>query len=117
GLCVEPLAIAPHELLDRTIHVHLDEADLVRAAHFVSDTTIRRDRGRDRRDAVTRQEPRDVTDAADVGVTVLFREAESLAQIRPDLVAVEHLDAAAAHAKRVPEPPGRRRLSAPPPTR
>ena len=41
-------------------------------AHFIADFSVRRNRRRDRRDAVARQQSRDVTDAANVGVAVFF---------------------------------------------
>ena len=62
------------------------------AAHLVAHGLVRGDRGRHRDHTVPGEEARDVTDPADIGVAVLFREAEALRQVLAHLVAVEELD-------------------------
>src|SRR5258705_6087041 len=88
---VQPLGVAADALVERSFHIHLDErTDLL--AHLVPDGAIGRDRGRDHRNAVSREQLRDVTDAADVGVAVVAREAQTLGEILGRLVTVEHFD-------------------------
>src|SRR5437867_10207412 len=92
---VQPLGVAADALVERGLHVHLDErADLL--AHLVADRAVGRDRGCDHRHAVPREQLRDVTDAADVGVAVFAREPQALGEVLAHLVAVEDFDRDAA---------------------
>src|SRR5436309_12036494 len=91
GSGVQPLRVAADALVERGLHIHLDErADLF--AHLVADRAVGRDRGCDHRDAVARKQLRDVTQAAVVGVAVVAREPQALAEVLAHLVAVEDLD-------------------------
>src|SRR5436190_6435538 len=95
GSGVQPLRVAADALVERGLHIHLDErADLF--AHLVADRAVGRDRGRDHRHAVPREQLRDVADAADVGVAVFAREPEALGEVLAHLVAVEDFDGDAA---------------------
>src|SRR5205809_565755 len=92
---VQPLGIAADALVERGLHIHLDErTDLF--AHLVADRAVGRDRGRDHRHAVPREQLRDVADAADVGVAVFAREPEALGEVLAHFVAVEDFDGDAA---------------------
>src|SRR6266542_2981620 len=77
---------------DRRGHVHLHEV-AHRGAHPVARLPVRRDGGDHHHHAVLGELARDVADAGDVGVPVLVAEAQLLAEVGTDLVAVEHLDA------------------------
>src|SRR5256885_4001327 len=88
---VQPLRVAADALVERGLHVHLDErADLV--AHLVPDRAVGGYRGRNHRDPVAREQLRDVTDAADVGVAVRARKPQALGEILAHLVPVEHFN-------------------------
>src|SRR4029077_18223906 len=80
---------------DRAAHVDLDEVGGL-CAHLVADFAIGRDRRRDRHPAAARYEPRHVSDAPDVGVAILFGEAEAFRQVGAHLVAVDQLGVTAA---------------------
>src|SRR5947209_7240080 len=95
---VQPLGVAADALVERGLHVHLDErTDLL--AHLVANRAVGRDRGRDHRHAVPREQLGDVADATDVGVAVLPREPQALGQVLAHLVPVEHFDRDAAAAQ------------------
>ena len=53
---------------------------------------VRGDHGDQHHDAVRGEQPGDPADPAHVGVPVLTGVAEPGRQVRPDLVAIEHLD-------------------------
>src|SRR5204862_676434 len=109
-LRVQPLLVAADELVERAVDEGLDERRLVRSPDFVPHLAVGRNGGGDDDDAVSRQQAGNVADAADVGVAILLRKAEPLAQIGADLVAVEDLDAAAARRQLVADRPRQRRL-------
>src|SRR5436190_4025424 len=92
---VQPFGVAADALVERGFCIHLDErADVL--AHLVADRAVGRDRGRDHGHTVPREQLCDIADAADVGVAVLAREPQTLGEILPHLVPVEHLDRDAA---------------------
>src|SRR4051794_10835782 len=92
SLRVEALDVAVLARLDRGLYVGLDEAAVHHLPRLVADLAIGRDRGRDHRDAVARQQVGDERDPADVGVAVLLRETETLREVLADDVAVENLE-------------------------
>ena len=77
-------------------------------AHLVADLAVGRDRGRDRDDAVAREQIADVADAADVGVAVFLGKAQALGEVGADFVAVEDFDAMTALAQFVGQQIGQR---------
>ena len=89
--CRGPSCRAPRDV-DRALDVDLDEAASAFARTSSRIVAVGRDRGRDRDDAVAREQVRDEADAADVRVAVLLREAEALREVLAHLVAVEDLD-------------------------
>src|SRR5262249_41831048 len=107
-LRVEALHIAARALLDRRLDEHLDErAELLdRLARVLARLVVRRERG-----GVPRQARGDPTDALDVRVAVLLREAEALRQIRAHGVAVEVLDDMSAAVELGPDEMRDRRLA------
>src|SRR5205085_2273931 len=88
---IEPFGIPLSADFDRTSHIDLDEiADHL--PHFIAHGAVRRDRCGDRCYAVARKEVADKADAPDVGVAILFREAEPFTQVGAHDIAVENLD-------------------------
>src|SRR2546430_2548666 len=95
---VQPFGVAADALVGRGLRVHLDErSDPL--APLVANRAVGRDRGRDHRHAVPREQLGDVADATDVGVAVLAREPEALGEVLAHLVPVEHFDRDAATAQ------------------
>src|SRR5262249_2852730 len=95
-LGVQALDVAPRALVERRGDVDLDEALADHLADGVTRLGVGRDGGDDDAGAVARQQLGDEADAQDVGVAVLAREAEALAQVGAADVAVQMLDEDAA---------------------
>src|SRR5258707_8087185 len=91
GFLVEALDIAFDESIERSPREDLDEPWSL-CADFVAHVAIWRDGRRDGNATAASDQARHISDAPDVGVAVLLREAQSLRQVRPYLVAVEQLD-------------------------
>ena len=102
GLGVETVRVAPRTLLDRRVHVDLDErAELLhQVARLLARLDVGRDGGGDGGAAVARDARGDPADALDVRVAVFLREAEAFREVRADRVAVEVLDDVAALVER-----------------
>jgi hypothetical protein len=112
GLLVQALDVALRQHVDRALRVHLDEvADHL--ARLVADLAVRRDRGGDHGHAVAAQQVRHERDPANVGVAVLLAEAQALAQVRPDDIAVQHLHVMPALSQRRLQPLRDRRFAGP----
>src|SRR5213596_3439702 len=88
---IQPFGVASDALVERGLHVHLEErADAL--AHLVPDRAVGRNRSRDHRHPVPREQLRHVADPADVDVAVLARESQPPGEILAHLVPVEHFD-------------------------
>src|SRR2546425_8572913 len=94
-LAIKAFGVALDQRVERRPHEHLDEAGRL-APQLVAHLAIRRDRGRDGYAAAACDQPCHVADAPDVRVAVFFGEAETLGEMRADLVAVEQLGVAPA---------------------
>src|SRR5882762_7853599 len=90
---VEALDIALDEGVERAADEHFDETGRFRP-DLVAHLAVWRDRSGDGNAPVSRHEPRDVADAADVGVAILLGEPQSIGQVGADVITVEHLDVA-----------------------
>src|SRR5260370_11109394 len=73
-----------------------------------------RDGGSVRFPAVARKQARDISDAADVGIAVLFGKPEAFRQVGAHLIAVEHLGAPASLGELLLQAGRRPRLPPPP---
>src|SRR5436190_1278218 len=107
---VQPFRVASDALVERGLHVHLEErADAL--AHLVPDRAVGRNRGRDHRHPVPREQLRHVADPADVDVAVLARESQPPGEILAHLVPVEHFDGDAPTTQLRAHRRGERRLA------
>src|SRR5438093_4047012 len=107
---IQPFGVAADALVERGLHVHLDErADAL--AYLVPDRAVGRDRSRDHRHAVPCEQLRYVADPADVDVAVLARESQTPGEILAHLVSVEHLDRDGTAAQLRAHRGGERRLA------
>src|SRR5438094_9805485 len=85
---IQPFGVPADALVERGLHVHLDErADAF--AHLVPDRAVGRDRSRDHRHAVPCEQLRHVADPADVDAAALAREPHTLGQVLTYLVPLQ----------------------------
>src|SRR5207237_6882892 len=73
---IQAFGIAADQLLETAVNEHFDERGVMRATHLLPCFAVRRDGGNDRNDAVARQEPCDESEASDILVAIMLREAE-----------------------------------------
>ena len=95
-LGVEALGVALFDHGQGSFHVDLDEGRVALGAALVAHGAVGADGSGDRADPVARQHVGHKTDAADVGVAVLFREAQTFGKVGAHDVAVEYFDGGAA---------------------
>ena len=94
GFLVEPLDVAPSQLLDGAAHVDFHEVADLRAG-LAPRLLVRRDGRADHRHAVARQQRAHESDAQDVGITVFPGEAQAPGEMGAHDIAVKDLDPAA----------------------
>jgi hypothetical protein len=92
-LLVQTTSVSADRLVNGTIDEYFDEPRLCGRPDLVTCRTVRGNRRHDRDDAVSSEQSRNESDAPDVLIAVLAREAKSSTERRANLVAVEDLDA------------------------
>ena len=87
--------VALYEPVKRTAYEHLYESNVIgfdRIANIVARPLVWRDSSAEYCYPVARQQSRDETYAADVGITIRLREAQPATQVFAHLVAIEEFD-------------------------